>query len=235
MPMLLPCAPHRKAPALTPPTAIVFDWDNTLVDAWTGIVAALNEVFVQHDLPPWTVEQGRQRIRGSMRESFPPLFGDRWQEAVAAFTPAMRRVHLDHLATMPGSLEMLEIARAWPLAIVSNKAGPFLRREVEHLGWSTRFAAIIGAGDCPQDKPHPDPVWHALAMIGVQPTPSVWYVGDTAMDMQTAHAAGCTAVLLGDAAHDGGLALMQGSDCPPGLAFADAAALAHHLEDRARQ
>ena len=211
-------------PAAPSPTVIVFDWDNTLVDAWAGIVAALNDVFAQFALPPWTIEQGRQRIRGSMRDSFPPLFGPDWQAAMAAMAPAMRRVHLAHLATMPDTTEMLDVARAWPLAIVSNKAGPVLRREVQHLGWNARFGAIVGAGDCPQDKPHPDPVWHALARIGVQPGPSVWYVGDTAMDMQTAHAAGCTAVLLGDAAHDGGLALMQGSDCPPGLAFADAAA-----------
>jgi phosphoglycolate phosphatase len=71
-------------------------------------------------------------------------------------------------------------------------------------------------------------------MIGVQPGSSVWYVGDTALDMQTAHAAGCTAVLLGDAAHDGGMALMQGSGSPPGLHFDDAAALAAHLKGLGR-
>ena len=46
---------------------------------------------------------------------------------------------------------------------------------------------------------------------------------------------GCTAVLLGDAAHDGGLALMQGSDCPPGLHFADADALAHYLKENLQE
>lgn len=213
-------------PTATNPTAIVFDWDNTLVDAWAGIVAALNEVFAQFALPPWTVRQGRERIRGSMRDSFPALFGDNWPDAVAAFAPAMQRVHLGHLAALPGTAAMLDVARAWKLAIVSNKAGPFLRREVQHLGWNPRFGAVVGAGDCDADKPHPAPIWHALARIGVQPGPAVWYVGDTALDMQTAHAAGCTAVLLGDAAHDGGLALMQKSDCPPGLHFADAGALA---------
>lgn len=212
-----------------PPAAIVFDWDNTLVDAWGGIVAALNEVLAQFGLPRWTVQQGRERIRGSMRDSFPPLFGANWQAAVAAFGPAMQRVHLDHVAELAGTAAMLDVARPWPLAVVSNKAGPFLRREVAHLGWNPRFGAVVGAGDCAADKPHPAPIWHALATIGVQPGPSVWYVGDTALDMQTAHAAGCTAVLLGDAAHDGGMALMQGSDCPPGLHFADADALARHL------
>ena len=76
---------------------------------------------------------------------------------------------------------MLDIARAWPLAIVSNKAGPFLRREVEHhverpcgrFGWNRRFGTIVGAGDCVSGKPHPAPIWHALATIGVQAGPSV--------------------------------------------------------------
>lgn len=213
------------------PTAILFDWDNTLVDAWAGVVGALNEVFRDFGLPAWTVEEGRQRIRGSMRDSFPPLFGERWEAAVAAFGPAMQRVHLDHLAVLAGTVAMLDVARAWKLGVVSNKAGTFLRREVEHLGWQGRFAPVVGAGDCAADKPRPVPVWHALARIGVEPGPAVWYVGDTALDMQTARAAGCTAVLLGDAAHDGGLALMQGSDCPPGLHFADAGALARYLEE----
>ncbi len=217
-----------------PPAVLLFDWDNTLVDAWAGIVAALNDVFTQWNLPPWTVEQGRQRIRGSMRDSFPPLFGDSWEQAVAAFAPAMRRVHLAHLAELAGTAEMLDVARPWPLGVVSNKAGDFLRREVEHLGWQRRFLAVVGAGDAAADKPHPEPIWHALATIGVQPGPSVWYVGDTALDMQAARAAGCTAVLLGDAAHDGGLALMQGSGSPPGLHFADAAALAAHLKGLGR-
>jgi phosphoglycolate phosphatase len=33
----------------------------------------------------------------------------------------------------------------------------------------------------------------------------VWYIGDTALDMQAARAAGVTAVLIGDAMHDGGV------------------------------
>jgi len=74
---------------------------------------------------------------------------------------------------LPGTAAMLDVARAWPLGIVSNKAGPALRREVQHLGWSARIAAIVGAGDCDADKPHPAPIWNAVATIGVQPGLSV--------------------------------------------------------------
>jgi len=153
---------------------------------------------------------------------------------MSAMAPA-RTAHLDHLAVPPATPAMLDSARAWPLGVVANKARPVLRRDVQPRGWNTRFAAIVGAGERRADKPHPTPIWHARATIGVQSGPSVWYIGDTALDMQTAHAAGCTAVLLGDAAHNGGIALMQGSDCPPGLHFADAAALALQLKGLMRR
>lgn len=224
-PPVTPLSPRPPAPAV-----ILFDWDNTLVDAWAGVVAALNVVFDRFGLPAWTVEEGRQRIRGSMRDSFPPLFGADWETAIAAFGPAMRAVHLSHVNVLPGTEAMLDAAAAAvPIGVVSNKNSEFLRREIAHLGWQDRFRAVVGAGDASADKPHAAPIWHALAMIGVQAGAPVWYVGDTALDMQTAHAAGCTAVLLGDAAHDGGLALMQERGAWPGLVFSDAQALAAHL------
>jgi phosphoglycolate phosphatase len=46
----------------------------------------------------------------------------------------------------------------------------------------------------------------ALAALGLTASRRIWYVGDTALDMEAARNAGLTAVLVGDAAHDGGLA-----------------------------
>jgi phosphoglycolate phosphatase len=89
--------------------------------------------------------------------------------------------------------------------VVSNKAGEFLRREVSHLGWSRFFGPVIGAGDAIRDKPDPDPIHLALSLLGRAADRSVWYMGDTAVDMQAARAAGVTAVLIGDAQHDGGV------------------------------
>jgi phosphoglycolate phosphatase len=59
--------------------------------------------------------------------------------------------------------------------------------------------------------------------------PAVWYVGDTALDMQAARAAVCAAVLVGDAAHDGGVA-----NAMPDASFADGHALAAHLRRLAK-
>ena len=63
----------------------------------------------------------------------------------------------------------------------------------------------MGAGDATADKPDPAPILLALDRLGCAADRSVWYLGDTALDMQTARAAGVTAVLVGDASHDGGI------------------------------
>jgi phosphoglycolate phosphatase len=188
------------------PTVLLYDWDNTLVDGWAAITAALNATFEAFDKPLWTVEDTRSRVRVSLRESFPVMFGSAWERARDIFYATLSERHLDHVAPMPGAAEALAAGRYLPQGVVSNKAGPFLRREVVHLGWSGYFGPVIGAGDASSDKPNPAPILLALQELGRAPDPSVWYLGDTALDMQAARAAGVTAVLIGDAAHDGGVA-----------------------------
>ncbi len=215
------------------PEAILWDWDNTLVDAWAGITAALNIVLAMYDKPVWTLEQARARIRGSVRDTFPDMFGPDWRRAASMLQTTMEAGHLDHLRLMPGAATALDHAGDLPLAVVSNKEGRILRREVAHLGWTARFGAIVGAGDASADKPHPAPIWYALSTIGVIPGRHVWYIGDTGSDMQAAHAAGCTAVLVGDAAHDGGLKALEQTGVAPHLHCIDAMALASLLKAEA--
>ncbi len=73
------------------PTTLLYDWDNTLVDGWAGITAALNAVFTAFDMPLWTVEDTRNRVRVSLREQLPIMFGDRWERARDIFYGALTR------------------------------------------------------------------------------------------------------------------------------------------------
>jgi phosphoglycolate phosphatase len=206
------------------PTALLYDWDNTLVDGWAGIAAALNAVFTSFAMPVWTAAETKARARTALREAFPTMFGARWEEARDIFYTALTATHLNHVRPMPGAKEALQAGHPRPQGIVSNKTGSFLRAEVAHLGWTPHFRAVIGAGDAAADKPNPAPIYLALRTLGELPARSVWYVGDTALDMRAAHAAGVTAVLLGDASHDGGV-----DHASPDLHFPTAHALAAHL------
>ena len=210
------------------PRVLLYDWDNTLADGWAGITAALNAVFTEFAMPHWSREDTLNRVRVSLRESFPAMFGDRWQHARDVFYGSLTRMHLDHVAPMPGAAEMLMAGRPWPQGVVSNKSGTFLRREVEHLGWAAYFGPVIGAGDARADKPDPAPLFLALSRLGQEAGADVWYAGDTALDMQAARSAGLTAVLIGNAEHDGGV-----EHASPDLHFSTAADLASRLRELA--
>ncbi len=211
--------------AVQRPDIILWDWDNTLVDGWAAIQHGLNATFRAFGMPEWNRETVLARVRGSMRDTFPGMFGERWEEAARIFTSAVRECHLQVLNPMPGAAEAIRAAgRIGPQAVISNKQGPLLRAEAVHLGWAGHFAALLGAGDAVADKPDPAPFRLALEACGARGDAIVWYVGDTALDMQAARNAGCLAVLVGNAHHDGGV-----MNARPDLTFCDARALAGHL------
>jgi phosphoglycolate phosphatase len=196
------------------PRALLFDWDNTLVDTWETIHDALVVTFTAMGRAPWTLQETKLRVAKSLRDSFPALFGERWEEARTRYIDAFTAIHLARLKTMAGAAEMLAALTATGLylGVVSNKTGGVLRREAEHLGWTPHFRRLVGAGDAALDKPHAAPVLLALEGSGIACAES-WYVGDTALDMECARNAGCLGVLLGTRA----LEDESFARCPPDL------------------
>jgi phosphoglycolate phosphatase len=214
--------------AILRPQAILFDWDNTLVDSWATIHEALNICMAAMGKPAWTIDETRSRVRLSLRESFPQHFGERWEEARDAYLDAFRAIHLDRLTPLPGCAELLESlgSAGIHLGVVSNKTGAVLRREAEQIGWARLFGGIVGAGDAAADKPDPAPVRLALRASGLTPGERVWFVGDTGVDMMCARNSGCLAVLLG-----GDAAAEEFRDCAPDFRFSDPADLFHFIRD----
>lgn len=183
---------------LARPRALLFDWDNTLIDSWAAIQDAQNHTLVAFGMQPWSIEETRLRVRGSMRDSYPLLFGDRWEEAGQVFYRRFAERHLQNLVPLAGAEELLaeSQARGVYLGVVSNKRGDYLRAEVARLGWSRYFARVVGAQDASRDKPAVEPVIMALDGSGIDPGRQVWFVGDADVDLECATRAGCIPVLL---------------------------------------
>ena len=186
------------SPPTALPKAVVFDWDNTLVDTWPIIHDALNSTFRTWGLPEWTLEETHQKVRKSMRDSFPGLFGDEWEKAGEFFHNRYGDIHAEKLQAAPGAAELLQsLADSGVyLSVVSNKKGMLLRKESSALGWDRFFAALVGASDAARDKPAREPIDMALAPGGVEVGRDVWFVGDADIDMECAHGAGCFPVLV---------------------------------------
>jgi phosphoglycolate phosphatase len=189
------------------PRAVLFDWDNTLVENWRTIQAALNAALTDAGLAEMDMEQVMFQGRHSAQDIFPKLFGDGWHHARTIFYEHFAQNHLDGLSIMPGAQDLLDALRGRDvmLGVVSNKKGDLLRREIDFLGWSGRFSRVVGAQDAAADKPDPAPVYLALKDSGIAPSSDVWLVGDTDIDMRTAVAAGCYPVLVGPGPADASL------------------------------
>ena len=217
--------------ALPRPRAILFDWDNTLIDSWAVIHQAMNQTLEHMGHAPWSRAETEKRVRASLRDGFPTLFGERWKEAERVFYDAFAALHLTHLAPLPGSAELLgELAGAgYYLGVVSNKRGNYLRLEAEQLGWDRHFRQLSGAGDAARDKPCREHVDHALgvgtANAGPNAGPDVWFVGDADIDMLCARNAGCRAILVRSQPPAGD----EFAAAKPDLHFPDLSSLAAHL------
>jgi len=186
------------------PKAIIFDWDNTLVDTWPNITHTINATLVAMGQKPWSEGEAKQRIAKSLRDSFPVLFGDQWEKARDVFYSTLESCHIDMLTVLPGAAEaILGLAKTGiPMAIVSNKTGKYLRKEIQHLGWEKYFQTIVGAGDLDHDKPAPDAVIAFLDRVKLAPGSDIWFVGDSPVDVEAAYATGCTSVFIkGDGKH----------------------------------
>ncbi len=209
------------------PGAIIFDWDNTLVDSWQTIHETINATLGALGLEQWSIEETLKRVRKSLRDSFPGIFGERWKEAEKIFYERYSAIHLDALKPLPGAFKMLEELHHLGiyLAVVSNKNGKHLRQEVEHLGWGSFFGNIVGATDAKHDKPAAEPVEMALAGVNIGGKDRVWFAGDTEIDMECAVNSGSIPVLVRKKLPtDGEFSLF-----PPALHFSECQALSNFV------
>jgi phosphoglycolate phosphatase len=193
--------------SLSKPKAIIFDWDNTLVDTWPIIHSALEETFKALGEPFWSFDQTKRRVRKSMRDSFPEIFGPNWQKAAELYQANYRKHHLDRLTPLPGALDVIKLVKDMGIysAVVSNKKGGNLRIEVEYLGWNKYFDKVVGSDDAKRDKPFTDPVDLAFKDSDIPLGSEVWFVGDSDIDLDCAQNTCTVPILYGPTAkeHEG--------------------------------
>lgn len=181
------------------PRAVLFDWDDTVVQSWPIAVEAFNASLVHMGMPAWSEPEIRRNSGLSAKDAYIKLFGeDRWQEADKVYYDTFHRLAAGGAPAHQGAEDVLKFLRGQNvyLGVVSNKRGDVLRHDAAHIGYDGYFDRIVGAGDAAADKPDPAHVLMALGDSGILPGPDVWFVGDSHMDMICAHRAGCTPILI---------------------------------------
>lgn len=187
------------------PEMVLFDWDNTLIDTTPVLFKAYNVLRERYGLPVLTMEEYKSLTGLSLRETFPQLFGDNWEEARKVYLDAYRANNLENLCPFPDAERLIAFCaeRVGAVGVVSNKTGEILRKEIEKLGWGKYFKSVVGAGDAERDKPAADPALKAVRDAGLKPDSVVWFAGDGDADIACARAAGCFPVRFANENKDG--------------------------------
>ena len=132
-------------------------------------------------------------VEQALGPGFPP---GRIDDALARYLRHYDDVCLDATKAYPGVEAMLsELSRRYPLALLSNKGEAFSRKILDGLGLTGFFREILGGDSLPSRKPDPAGLHILAGRLGV-PTERLLLVGDTWVDAETAHHAGCAFALV---------------------------------------
>lgn len=179
--------------------AVLFDLDGTLADSAPDLVAALNRLRAELSLAPAPDAQVRPFVsKGGMAmlRAGVPEVPDAERTLLERFLALYHDRICDGTVLFPGIDTVLErIERAGrPWGIVTNKPGWLTDPLLERMDLARRTACIVSGDTLAHKKPHPAPVLHACAAIGVEPARTV-LVGDDRRDVESALAAGAVAVI----------------------------------------
>ncbi len=188
-------------------SAVLWDFDDTLVDSLPARVTALTQVFRDagiervvpehflHSLADKTLEEALALL--AQDRGKPPDLFDRYKSIYWTKEPGMLRLY-PGVDTVLDGLE----SRGVPMAVVTQKARSFevdgvaagASVELEQVGATARFPVVIGIDDVAKTKPHPEGILKALERLGASPERALM-VGDTVADIEAARAAGCWSCL----------------------------------------
>jgi phosphoglycolate phosphatase len=183
------------------PAALVFDLDGTLIDSRRDITTAINRMREELGLPPIPLEAVVTMVGEGARLLVeralgPDFSSDQIDRALARYLEHYADVCLDETQAYPGIEEMLEaLAGRYPLALLSNKGEALSRKILAGLGLARFFGEILGGDSLPTRKPDPAGLRVLAERLGV-PLELLLLVGDTWIDAETAHNAGCAFILV---------------------------------------
>ncbi|NLB58504.1 MAG: phosphoglycolate phosphatase [Gammaproteobacteria bacterium] len=176
------------------PSAVLFDLDGTLLDSAPDMLATVNRMRAARGAGPMALDALRPVVSKGARAmsavAFPEILPQRLPDLVPEFLDIYRQELGRHSRPFDGVEEMLEALEAagtvW--GIVTNKPEYLAREILPQLGWQSRCAVLVGGDSLAERKPHPLPLLHAAAAVGM-PAQACVYVGDDERDIIAARAA----------------------------------------------
>ena len=178
---------------------IIWDWNGTLLDDARVCLGVMNGILTRRGLPPLSLERYREIFDFPVKDYYSlaglDVSGDRFlalaDEFMTGYRAASRKCTL-----VPGGAEVLTAldAMGFSQVLASASRQDDLERQLAEQGLAGRFQAVLGMGDDLGGGKAGLAAGY-IRRNGIEPG-SVWFVGDTVHDWETAASVGARCVLL---------------------------------------
>ena len=187
---------------------LIFDLDGTLIDSKLDLIHSVNAMLREVKRPQLATET----ISGYIGHGAPQLVAralggaateGELKQALQFFLGYYEEHKMDHTCAYPGVAETLAQLNHLPMAVLTNKPARISVRILNSLGLQKYFLAIKGGNNLESKKPDPFGANKILQEFGIAAREAM-LVGDSEVDVQTAHNAGmqAAAVNYGFGVHD---------------------------------
>src|SRR6266568_1602594 len=179
------------------PSAVVFDFDGTLVDSMSVFLNVYTKAILALGGPDLTTADIVGAFHaGSSSEVLSHFLG---RVATAADLECFYSFAVDaatSVRSFDGVPEMLSALAASDISVGLFTGATRRTTEllIESCGIAQQFAAVVTGDEVSRPKPAPEGLLLVCSHLGV-PTRAVAYVGDSQLDVDCARAAGCLAVV----------------------------------------
>jgi HAD superfamily hydrolase (TIGR01509 family) len=211
--------------------AAVFDVDGTLVDTNHLHVTTWWEALRQagHHVPMHAIHRA---VGLGSADLIAHLLGkERDPEEVDTLSHAHTALYGTYFERLPAFQDAGRLLRrldgnGWSVVLATSASGPELSALRRAIAADDAIAATASADDVEEGKPAPEPIEHALELVGV-PAERAVFVGDTVWDMRAGTSAGVTCVGM----LSGGIARADLEDAGASAIYRDPAHLLALLGD----
>lgn len=209
--------------------AAIFDLDGTLLDTLYDLTDSVNYVLEKNGYDKKTLEQIRQYVGNGVRKLIDRCLPDEADETrerlLGEFTRHYRENMTNRTAPYPGIMQALKElkAKGYRVAIVSNKFDAAVKG-LAKLYFDGIVDEAVGESEKVRKKPAPDSVIKAMEILGCE---RAVYIGDSDVDVYTAHNAGLKCIGVTWGFRDEELLISTGAD----FIAHDAAQMAEQIEN----
>lgn len=178
----------------------IFDLDGTLLDTAEDLCDSVNVAMELNSLPTFSVDDIKRMVGNGIKnlitQSLPKDSDDqRIEHVLHQFKTDYASRYMTKSHPYKGILATLNQLQAKhiKLSVVSNKMNDYTQTMIKHYFPQVNFIYVTGELEGVDRKPDPTLTFEAINAMNLAKE-HILYVGDTRVDMQTAHNAGLKSV-----------------------------------------